>query len=186
MFFTWVDVQRAAGRIPPGPRRITRGNVDLFFQSVLVHKPWSKPVMRKMISSLQMYANMREHAGEDFIVESPLVQQAIKSQQKSYEAYMRQRNTIRDPLADLKTDMLKHEDRIRFMHHVLRTNNPQWIDFVLTFTGCEQMMVRKETMDKWRLCCHHLNDTHGPKETGDYDRKMLAVAQDPFKSKSTG
>jgi len=39
-------------------------------------------------------------------------------------------------------------------------------------------------MDKWKLCCHHVNDTHGPRATGNCDRLMLAVAQDPYKSKS--
>jgi len=97
MFFNWVDMQRAAGRIAPGPKRITTANVNLFFNTVLATKPWSKPVMRKMISSLQKYANMREHAGENFIVETPLVQQAIVSQQKYYASLIRQRNSTRDP-----------------------------------------------------------------------------------------
>jgi len=90
MFFNWVDMQRAAGRVAPGPRRITHTNVNLFFNTVLVHKKWSRPVIRKMVSSLQYYANMREHAGEGFIVETPLVREAIKSQQKTFGVFMRE------------------------------------------------------------------------------------------------
>jgi len=183
-FVTWVIQQRELGNIQDGPIYTTRENIDLFFSEVMTKERWVRNSMTRMVSSLQALCKYVEHVGEGFKVDNDHIQSCIELQQDNWLEWKRANESFRDPLDDLKTDMLKHEDREAFMRHILDTNNTRWQEFCLTFTGCESMMMRKETMDKLRLACHHCNDTHGPMSEGPYDRKMLAVAQDPLQSKS--
>jgi hypothetical protein len=144
---------------------------------------------RRYVAALQFYNNYIESPGgvEPFVVDaSANVLESLEIQKQNYQEEKRARNTLADPLENLKTNMLSASDKRKFIRTVLHNNSENWCPLTLTFTGCEQMMMRQDSIKKMRWCDLHMNNTHAPFENNGSDHidsKMLAAVYMPLEHK---
>ena len=172
-FKEWVDLQRANNIIPQAERYISRENVDLFFATVIAHRVVTPQTARRTVNALQTFAR-DEYLGnqEPFMVEgSERVKEALEAQSQLYANH---RNSLPlDPYHKLPTDMISRTERSLVVHTILQENRLNWKNMCISWTGCESMMVRHDSMRKFRLCDVVTNLTHAPSKEGPHDREML-------------
>ena len=185
-FIYWVEARREEGYIPPGDKYLTRENVDAYFTMVVVHMTKKPDSARRIVSSLQKLADRVEYAGEvtRFVVDaSHNVELSLKIHKESFLRRARHEGSLADPQANMRTKVLTQGQKVMFVKHVLLTNKPNWQDLCLSFTGCEQMMLRNDSMRSVMLSDSHINDTHAPKQDEEFDSDMLAFAYHPYSHK---
>jgi len=183
----WVDRMRMHDKLTFGPKYITRENIDKYFVNVVVHKLVKPTTVERTVYALQKMADYQEYAdsinGFDIRADNAeggnLVKVSLKMQEDRYNAYILRKHSIEDPHADLKTNMLSKVDKSRFIDHVLRENKINWQPVTQSFLGCEAMMCRQHSYQKFRLPDLIYNDTHGPNEEGAYDTEMLGIGYVP-------
>jgi hypothetical protein len=117
------------------------------------------------------------------IDDSQRVKQSIQIQKTRYFQRLDEHNRTHDPLTNLKTDMLSEDQKDAFVTTVLRDDLPNWAPLLLTFTGCEQMMMRQDSAKKMRHVDVRLNNMHGPVQDNPHYRDMLALVYMPLEHK---
>jgi hypothetical protein len=80
--------------------------------------------------------------------------------------------------------MLNEDEKMEFIRTVWGNDFRNWCPLVLTFTGCEQMCMRQDSIKKQRWCDLHLNNTHAPiDDKYNMDGNMLACVYMPLEHK---
>jgi len=126
----WVDSMRLHGKLLPGPKYITRQNIDKYFVNVVVNKLVKPTTVDRIVYALQKMADYDEYADSingfdikaDNVDGGNLVKVSLKLQEYRYNAYILRKQSIEDPHCDLKTNMLSKENKSMFIDHVLREN----------------------------------------------------------------
>jgi Centromere DNA-binding protein complex CBF3 subunit, domain 2 len=157
----WVALQRQNSIIPAGPKYLTRENVDLFFSSEVVNRQVIPETARRVVSSLQRFADDEEYidGSEVFKVgESDMVKKALETHKRLY--MVRMTATVEDPHADLPTNVLSEEECLKVLRLAVSTSN--WKDMTLTWTTCTQTFLRNDSIRKLHMRHLRCNSTHGP------------------------
>lgn len=161
----WVLRQRDARTIPPGPKYLTRENIDLFFSQEVCNRIVVPDTARRVVSSLQRFADDLEYTdgSVEFSVDSPVVKRALETHKRLYmERISRQ---VEDPHANLPTNVLTEADCVKALFLAARGIN--WKDLMLCWATCEQTYLRNHSMRKLTLCNLCCNTTHAPSSMGD-------------------
>ena len=186
----WVALQRQNGVIPHGTKFLTRENVDLFFSSEVVNRQVQPNTARRVVSSLQRFADDVEYidGSELFQVgDSPSVKKALETHTRLY--VQRIKGNVDDPHADLPTNVLSEDDCLKILR--IAIENPNWKDMCLTWTTCTQTFLRNDSMRKLHMRHLRCNSTHGPAcgrdETSNFgagwgfaDREMITYILDKY------
>ena len=183
-FRTWIENQRANNEIPHGARMLTRENVDLYFNTVVTTRSLNHNSARRVVNALQRLADDFEYAGETerFVIDSSQnVVQALAVLDRQHEA--RERATFSDPHANLPTDMMSEREKINILNHVLVNNKPNWAPFCLSFTGCEQMMTRNDSIRAFVYSDIKYNDTHSPTPSAPFENEMISLIYGKYQHK---
>jgi len=156
----WVTLKRAQNLIPYGLKYITRENIDLYFSEVVAHRRINPDSARRVVSSLQRYADDEEYCdgSETFRIESPSVKRALETHSSDF--HKRQQLVAEDPHNNLPTDILSEETEIRMLSFAAESAN--WKDMMLCWTACEQMHLRNHSVRKFALPHLRFGATHGP------------------------
>jgi hypothetical protein len=175
------------GILPDGDKFITWENVDLYFVEEVATMLIQPKTARRIVTALQFYNNYVESPGgvETFIVDdSQNVLGSLEIQKRHYMEERRACNSLADPLENLKTNMLSEADKLKFIRTVFQDGFKNWCPLITTFTGCEQTMMRQDSIKKVRWCDLHINDTHAAVENDNHiDGKMLCVVYMPLEHK---
>jgi hypothetical protein len=174
----WVDDKRRDLVFPPEDKYITRAQVDCYYNAVVCKRMIQANSITRIGNALQRLADV-EYAGDPdgfLVTNSNHVRQSIILQKDAYREMIQERSGLEDPLAGLRTNMMTNEEKDMFIDCVLSSNRPNWMPLCFSFTGCEATMCRIDSLMKFRLADAHVNDTHGPRKEGEYDREMLALA----------
>jgi hypothetical protein len=162
------------------PVTLTRENVDCYFNLEIVKREINPESAKRALNALQRLADDVEHVGNanGFTVRSPLVAKALTTHATIYRA--KQANNSRDDHTGLPTNMLSQEDKNQILDHVLSTNALNWEDLIMSMTGCEQMMVRVDSMRHYVLLDLVHNDTHVARPwsvtpEGPHDKDMISI-----------
>ena len=172
----WVLLMRSENRVPQDWPYLTRENVDLYFNTEVVERSLNHNSARRVVNALQRLADDFEFVGNPhrFVIdESQNVLQAIECLDR--QAAARAAASLADPHHNLPTSMLTESDKNRFMEYVLSTDDLNWQDLIVSFTGCEQMMVRNSSIRIFCLSDLCLNKSHVPNQNGPYDNQMISV-----------
>lgn len=185
----WVALQRHNALIPNGPKFLTRENVDYFFSSEVVNRQVVPNTARRVVSSLQRFADDEEYidGSELFVVDSPIVKKALETHARLYVARMRA--TVEDPHANLPTNVLSEEDCLKVIRLAIISSN--WKDMCLTWTTCTQTFLRNDSIRKLHMRHVRCNSTHGPgcgrDDTNNFgagwgfaDRSMITYVLDKY------
>jgi hypothetical protein len=172
-YLDWVDVKVGSGRFDydeweeSGKKYFQRAYIDLYFQEEIAGWIITPETARRAVSALQKLADHLQNSvsAETFIVEdSTFVRSALDTSKKAYLARQTAQNRISDPHANLKTNQLIEENKIDFVKQVMLSRKEYWPSATQCFTGCEQMMLRMNSMLKMRLSDLHYNNTHAPNQ----------------------
>lgn len=187
----WVLKQRSDHIIPAGDTYLTRENVDLFFSAEVANRQVNPDTARRVVSSLQRYADDVEYTDGSvvFTVESVFVKRALETHKRLYAARMALQ--VEDPHANLPTNSLSEPDIVRALNDAAIGKN--WKDLLLCWTTCEQTYLRSDSMRK--LCLSHLrcNMTHAPSSMGGnnygasygfFDNHMMSYILDKYVHKT--
>jgi hypothetical protein len=138
---------------------------------------------RRVVSSLQRYADWFEYVGSDhrFIVDENQVKQALERQAQLYMRH--ERSKVKDLHRNLPTDMLTDEERVHAISHILGTRAHNWKEMCLSWTGCEVTMLRNSSLLKMTLKHLNTNHTHGPCNDGDRTMMTLIYEKNEHKEK---
>ena len=172
----WVFKMREDNRVPQDGPKLTRENVDLYFHTEVTERSLNHNSARRVVNALQRYADDFEFVGhpERFVIDdSQNVLQAIECLDR--QAAARAAASLADPHENLPTDMLTESDKTRFMEYVLSNPNLNWEDLIVSFTSCEQMMVRNHSLRQFLLSDLCFNNTHVPNQEGPHDNGMLSI-----------
>lgn len=172
----WVAEQREEEDLPEGPRYITRENVDCYFAEIVARRMVKPETARRVVNALQWMADKDEYLGEEarFVIDdSQRVEDALLAQALLYQEHVN--GQVVDPHKNVPTRTLTMEERKRVITTILSENRQNWMNMCLSWTGCECMMTRNDSMRKFRLCDLHALNTHGPCFEGPYDRRMMGI-----------
>ena len=174
-FKKWVDEQRILNTLPnDNPKYLLEVNIDAYFLHVVQEMDVQPATARKNVSALQYFADKVEHIGQDFKVESTNVKTALENQKHKRlqkrggaDGDTDARDDF-DPHANLPTDIMTEEELSRVIDLCI-TSESNWRDLSLSFTTCEQTLIRADSARKLRFQHLRLNRSHGPKNI-DYHR----------------
>lgn len=168
-FREWIDDERENGRIPAGPKYITRENVDLYFAEVVAFKNTTTDTAARVAQALQKYADVLEHQGEArFVVRNDSVNTSLKAQKSRHEAAIA--NNDEDPHKNLPTAVISPGEHMKALHSIVVRRD--WQDFQLSWNMCDATFIRNSSFRKLRLCDLKLDkESHGPPPNGGPGRR---------------
>jgi len=184
-YCTWVDSEREAGNLPAGEKYLTRTNVDAYFAGPFLDRVMNHNSANRVKCSLQKFADVDEYAGdpEGFVVLSANVKQSIELMDAKHRK--KEMESTADPQGSMATDMLTEKEKQTFINHVLLYEKQAWRSLTVTFTICEQMMLRQDSVRK--LCYSDLmallTHTPNPEIDDGYDTRCLAIKYGKFRHK---
>ena len=166
-YCAWVSEHRAHNVLPGGPKYLTRENADLYFSKQVVNRLVNPETARRVVSSLQRFADDIEYVDgqEIFTVESVTVKRALEAHKRLY--IERKLGHVEDPHANLPTDVLSEEECVKALR--LAATGRNWKDLMLCWSTCEQTFLRTDSMRKLSLCHLKCNHTHAPSCVKDYN-----------------
>lgn len=180
-FTTYVDQRRTANELLPGPKYLTRQNVDRYFSEVVAQNGAIQPASAsKAASALQWYSTHRENADvlEPFTVRTTVnsvVSRSLVAQANRFaNSYI---TTNHDAHADLPTAVLSVEDHERVLNYVFHSNSVAWKDFSLSWTNCYVTYMRLDSLRKLRLPDLRCDSAHGPVDRGPNSQIMSYILQ---------
>jgi hypothetical protein len=170
----WVDTVRAAGHLPAGPYYLTRENVDRYFLAVVVNMTAGAATVRKEVSTLQWYANNREHVGPvNFEVENDVVILCLQTQITNRKKALEEKSSGHDPHKGLK-DVLPECEREILMRHVYQNRN-DWGPLSVSFSWGQNVALRGASTRKLVYADLNLSYGFGPEKEGPRCRIPLIV-----------
>ena len=179
-FKEFVTTKRAMNILPAGNRFLTRESVDIFFAENVAHRRVTTATARRVVTALQWLANNVEYLGEEHafkVDDSQRVKDSLRAQEQLYTIYIS--SLPSDPHDNLPTNMLTREESDRVIQTILGENRQNWMNMTLSWTGSEAMMLRNDSMRKFRFCDIHTNLTHSPQTEPGYDQEMLSLVYLP-------
>ena len=100
-----VAKQCLANQIPDGPRTLTRENVDLYFNAVVVERHLNDNSARRVVNALQRLADDYEYAGETYRFVIDGSQNVVQALAVLHRRYIERQNAqVSDPHSNLPTD----------------------------------------------------------------------------------
>jgi hypothetical protein len=173
----WVEDKIHQNIIPEGGIYTTVSNVELYFAQVISYRADITPdYAKRPLYALQRLAN-DERVGQSTkweIKDNARVKEALESQALRYKD--RINKTVIDPHRNLPTNTLGAENSAKAMHYVAsNADTCNWQNLGICWNGSEQMFLRNDSMRKFFLTDLLTLDTHGPRQTGDYDRHVLGM-----------
>ena len=187
-FKKWVDEQRILNTLPnDNPKYLLKVNIEAYFLCVVQEMEVQPATARKHVSALQYFADKVEHIGEEFCVETTNVKTALDNQKHkrlqkrvSADGNTDDRDDY-DPHANLPTDIMTEEEMSQVMHLCI-TSESNWRDLSLSFTTCEQALIRADSARKLGFQHLRLNRSHGPINI-DYSRAAYPRTATTMKSR---
>lgn len=186
-FKEFVEILRSEGMVQPTQTIYTVFNVELFFQIVITNKQILPKSAKKFLFAIEYHAKRAEQAAEAVAFRTPAVIEALVIQEERSRAARRNQpySAANDPHSKRRTDVLSVVEIRKVIHVILNQNN--WKDMFVTWTTCEQAMLRNASLRVLRFCHLRFNTTHGPPildpvtGTQEYDRRepMLEIVLEP-------
>jgi len=160
---TYVTERRALGELSEGDKFLTRENVDLYFSRHVARLISLNPESaRRIVPSLQYFADMEEHqnvAGRGFVVENPVVKQALECQRAEWIA--NEISTLTDPHADLPTNVITPEEHKKAILYAIGL--PEWKDLTYSWLTCRVSFLRNCNVKTMVISRMRLEKDVGPK-----------------------
>jgi hypothetical protein len=160
----WVSAEISAGRMQNSPQFLSRARVDLYFHSMVVNRPLCPNSARRIVSSLQWYADNEEFIDgtSRFIVDSVAAQNALRLQNGKFLERLTEHHV--DPHKNLPNDMLTPSNIERLLRCALESKN--WRDLTFSWNLCEHTFLRADSSRKLEFGDLFIDKTHGPCENG--------------------
>ena len=159
-------------------RYLTRRNVDLFFRDFIPSLDIIPSGVDRIRMALQWFANKREYIGENFVVNSPIVQRSINAYANIYLAKYESRN--HDAHEGLPTDNLSNAEHAQVLSHLFRNSDERaWIDFATSWTTCRSTFIRQATLRKLKLPHLKADRAHGPLTATGENATILTIILEP-------
>jgi hypothetical protein len=165
----FVDLQRTAGALTPGPKYLTRDNVDKYFADVVAYLGTIQPdTASRHVCALAFFSKSVENTNsEPFNVRghaNSVVQKSLNAQEARYSRHMLSRNG--DPHANLPTDVLTEEEHTTIITHAYSSNMLNWSNFVLSWNVCNVAYIRQRSLRELFLSDTRTDKCHGPEDGG--------------------
>jgi hypothetical protein len=168
----WVADHRHNNIIPPGVKYLQQAYVDLYFHEIVAHKKVGAPTARRILNSLQWYANNVEHVVKKITLESPKVEVALHAH--LHKQKERLRVSYKDPHFGVPTNVLTQLECTQLVRAAINTTS--WRPLTTAFTGCVNIFARMDSYLKFSLPDLILVRAHGPIEndgSGNLDSLAL-------------
>jgi hypothetical protein len=175
-FQTFVDERRAENKLQPGEKYLTRDNVDLYFGEKVAYREVTPDSARRVVSSLQWFADHREHHEVSFTIDSPHVKQALKAHRERFTITVAKR--VQDPHFQLPTSVLTKSEHERANHTILR--RPEWEDLHFSWNLNDMTFIRMASWLKLNLLDIKTDMALGPPgDIGPSKKCMLSYVLQP-------
>ena len=175
-FQAFVDERRLENKLQPEEKYLTRDNVDLYFGEKVAYREVTPDSARRVVSSLQWFADHREHHEASFPVDSPHVKQALKAHRERFTLVVAKR--VQDPHFQLPTSVLTKSEHEKASHAILE--RPEWEDLHFSWNLNDTTFIRMGSWLKLKLSDIKTDEAHGPpNDTGPGMKRMLSYVLRP-------